>query len=331
MSNLRNLFGAVCARFRIPEQGMTEWDVLSRASVMAVDLLAVATKANATRDVAAQFPGTDEALRRAVGYRPLVTSLHVVRPFLFPRYYPEEWLQFVRPKDIRLWLEFRDVDSGELRGEFELRPEVRAHPTLDVALLFVNLDSVTGPKARPRPVARSLAEISMLQGMHSFQLEHDVAEGEELVFGGHVLNDQPHSEACKPRPAIYDGRVTHLLQSEQGLFLAKTETVLQAGMCGGPVLNRRGKCVGLIEGVVQNATASSASASSAPGVGVSDLAGGSRAGSDVPGPVVDGLAAVLPASAVEELLLSTLEGRAGERHHPPHDHLFGTGVDEVAA
>ena len=100
MRNAKNghhLFSAVCARFMLPDQGMTQYEVLSRASAFAIDLGALMHKAGiASGDI----PHDTPVLTTDGSYHPIATSLHVVRPFLFPRYYPDEWLQFIRPENI---------------------------------------------------------------------------------------------------------------------------------------------------------------------------------------------------------------------------------------
>ena len=49
---------------------------------------------------------------------------------------------------------------------------------------------------------------------------------------------------CHVKPSEPDTQ-TRVLQA-----FASTESVLEMGMCGGPVLNAAGKCVGATEGVV---------------------------------------------------------------------------------
>ena len=88
------------------------------------------------------------------------------------------------------------------------------------------------------------------------------------------------------------------------LLLAETEIVLQAGMCGGPVMDINGRCVGVVEGVVQN---------------IGDGTEGQEKPRDnVDGTLKDGLAAILPTATLEELMVDVLDKRAGERRHPPH-------------
>jgi len=49
-------------------------------------------------------------------------------------------------------------------------------------------------------------------------------------------------------PTVVSGSV--LGYTPHGQAFASTESVLEMGMCGGPVLNAAGKCVGATEGVV---------------------------------------------------------------------------------
>ena len=300
---------------------MTQYEVLSRGSAFALDLEAAARKANVARAAAGQppLPEDEHHLAETVGFHPIATSLHVVRPFLFIRYYPYEWLQYVRPENIRVSLEFRDNDSGFLVEEFPLLPRVLAHPTRDVAVLFVDLNAITGV-GLPTPevhMEKAVERIHFLQSCwkHAFA-EDDCSSskaGERLVFGGHLLNAEPNDEACQPRPAVVLGNVVRFVP-EADMLLADTEFTLGKGMCGGPVMNDRGECVGMIEGAVQDANNAKSSDNNNNNNGDdSSSSNGIR----------DGLAAVLPARVVEQLLMEALEGRGGERHHPLHDLIYG--------
>ena len=296
------LFGAVCARFMLPEQGMTHYDVLSRASALSLDLQSIARKANASLQPEEQLPDDDVRLMSLVGYHPIVTSLHVVRPFLFPKYYPEEWLQFIRPENIRVTLEFRDNDTGELVEEFPLLPQVVAHPTRDLALMVADLDAITGRQQEHIDMAAGLERLEFLEAVEKFSFveAQECKRGDRLLFGGHLLNTEPHEDDCLPQPSIITGEVVSVLPQPTDIVLASTEFVLQPGMCGGPCINKDGLCVGMIEGVVQNSGAEP------------------NANTDIR----DGLAAILPGTVVEELVLDVMRGGGGERHHPLHDELF---------
>ena len=241
-------------------------------------------------------------------YHPIATSLHVVRPFLFPRYYPDEWLQFIRPENIRVTLEFRETESGALVDEFPLVPKVYAHPTRDVAVMFADLQAISNASVsgenRDLDIVAVAGRVALLENCYKFKLATDegaCSPGDELAFGGHLLNTEPHEEDCVPLPAIVTGTMVRSFPPPQELILAETEVVLQPGMCGGPVVNQDGACVGMIEGVVQNAAAATIDSG------------------DSNDEVRDGMAAVMPASVVESLLLEAIDGRGGERHHPPHD------------
>ena len=98
-----------------------------------------------------------------------------------------------------------------------------------------------------------------------------------LTFHGHVLRagDSTIDTRLPSGGGSDDGDGTDVLvrRTVAGTFLAgapasqcfaRTEEVLQTGMCGGPVLNAAGRCVGIVEGVVQPppaATSSTAAAS----------------------------------------------------------------------
>jgi hypothetical protein len=58
------------------------------------------------------------------------------------------------------------------------------------------------------------------------------------------------------RPHVVAG--AFLVRSPAQQCFARTEELLEIGMCGGPVLDEAGKCVGVIEGVVPRPAAAAA-------------------------------------------------------------------------
>lgn len=129
--------------FRVPEQGMKRFEILSRASAFAVT--------------------SKRAPTNAVH---IVAALHVPCPFLFRNYYPLSdypWLSAVEDKHVRSRVEFRKVSSadpslprrrtplqppapqrgtGKLLGHFDLSQGIWAHHERCARL---------GPPPPPRP------------------------------------------------------------------------------------------------------------------------------------------------------------------------------------
>ena len=154
-----------------------------------------------------------------------VCSQHVLFPWLFPAYYAADKYPFVHlltERDVRVVV----GDSWQLNG---LR---RCHPTRDVCIVHSTADDIRQCK--------------------SPQLELDprpLAEGEPLTFHGHnistsvTLDEEPPMEA-RVVSGVFIGA------SSAGQCFAHTASELVIGMCGGPVLDGAGKCVGVVEGVV---------------------------------------------------------------------------------
>lgn len=95
MAQSSRLSLAFTSWFRVPEQGMTRFELLSRASAFAV--------------TAQRAPAT------AVH---IVAAMHVPCPYLFPNYYPPTeypWLAAVKDTHVESRVEFRKVRAGRPR------------------------------------------------------------------------------------------------------------------------------------------------------------------------------------------------------------------------
>lgn len=88
---------------------MQQYDILSRASVTPI-----------------QSTVTDRVH--------LLTSAHVLSPWLYRNYYPDEWLDFVTEKHTKYTLEIRNPE-GAILSQHSLSNEVFHHPTRDLACL----------------------------------------------------------------------------------------------------------------------------------------------------------------------------------------------------
>ena len=222
------LVPAVIAEFRVPEF-MDSWDVLSRGSC---------------------FPVRFNRRTR------WLCSRHVTHPHLHVENYYNDakrgggqnqgdlsWLREVRDEHIRLRMEWRSI-SGSHGLECTVGSESdaavvssRPHPDLDVAELILSHDE------------------DLLQGKLSeraFLLDANIEEKDCVSLIGHNL--------CVDESSILLG--TMIPNSERGRIELKSgfrmicstgKTVLQMGMCGGPVLTAdsdRPAVVGMIEGIL---------------------------------------------------------------------------------
>jgi hypothetical protein len=239
---------SLTSRFYHPAVAMAGWDVLSRASAFAV---------------AARSP--DAPVRHH-----LVVSAHVVRPFLFPAYYPADrypFLEVLGDDDIRCAVEVRDA-AGRPLAEVPLAGRIYVHPRRDIAVAHVadqaQLDAaLAAAGATLQPVTLAAAP---------------AGERQPLRFEGHVLRPLPPSaagstvaaaaaaavdvETALMLPTTVDGAL--LARSDAQTFATTGSAVLEMGMCGGPVLQLLradddgtgvGECVGVVEGVVPPAPA----------------------------------------------------------------------------
>jgi hypothetical protein len=270
MTSYGQYTASLSAWFCIPEQGMDGFEIMSRASAFLVkadvDSMKGAFPVGHESTMGARYAA--KAAKNAAGleFRPthhVVTSSHVVSPWLWPKYYPEEWLQFVNEQHTYYTLEVRDQD-GTFISQVECNPVTYHHPNKDLAILHLadeaeNLDLL-------RDTGYHVSELippSIRQDV-SFLMP-----GKGLKFAGHNVTDTAEDgrsnfppangvsvDSRKPIPTTVHGQVVH--KSEAQIF-CKTETVLTYGMCGGPVVVSEedgggglvnGQIAGMIEGIV---------------------------------------------------------------------------------
>jgi hypothetical protein len=244
----------VTAWFKISEQGMTRHEVLSQASAAAVS-------------------------NKSGSELWLFTSSHVVQPWRWRNYYPQEWIDFVRPEHCKYTLEIRDDKTGTVMETYRLDSDsLVSHPTRDVARLSLKADDeITWNKNKSRPiesVAFSKKELCVNDNVvvcgHAVEeFEYDSRESDlqnmHSMMGGdfhredYSCYDSAAGDAGlrfqMPR-AVMDSHFIACVGQQS--FLQTGNYVLVDGMCGGPVLDLEDPniCHGLIEGIVplQNPT-----------------------------------------------------------------------------
>ena len=104
----------VSSWFRVPEQGMDTFELLSRASGFLV-------------------PRTG-----GEGGVHIVTSAHVVHPFAFPNYYPPEehaWLGCVGERHVMTKFEVREHTEGRVIVSIDLHDKVFRHESRDICVV----------------------------------------------------------------------------------------------------------------------------------------------------------------------------------------------------
>ena len=195
----------------------------------------------------------------------IVTSSHVVSPWKWPRYYPEEWLQFVTEEHTHYTLEIRD-DTGVFISQVECNPVTYHHANKDLAVLHLadeqeNLSLLEDigyehiDLLAPRK-SKGLAVQGVLLDFYG----HNVSGGNKSE--GHSNFQSPSANPKKqenaddrlPVPLRVDGEIVHRT-SEQ--IFCKTSSVLTDGMCGGPVVmtsegedQKASRICGMVEGIV---------------------------------------------------------------------------------
>lgn len=209
----------VSSWFRIPEQGMDNFELLSRASGFMVPRA-----------------GGEDGVH-------IVTSAHVVHPFAFPNYYPPEehaWLRFVGERHVQTRFEIRERTEGRVIFSVDLHEKVFRHESRDICVVH--------PQDQPE-FLRELAKLEGGSRHHVLELEDDAAAGDkgEVMFVGHQIIEA--SGALQEQlPTVVPGSV--LGCTPNGQAFASTQSTLQMGMCGGAVMNARGRCIGATEGIV---------------------------------------------------------------------------------
>lgn len=295
---------AISVHFKQPALGMNDYEILSRATafLLSVDAkdpplppgpyghLEAAERKREEREYKNFFnrslptgPGRKmmdmgwmEFVPRE--YRPnvhVVCSSHVVSPYLWKDYYPQDWLSQVRPEHCKYTLEVFDPEdppSTEPKAQFDLNSQPFHHPEgKDLALLHFReeLDALK--------ILKSLG----VEVLYLRDNEKRFEKGEEVVFDGFVVTernpadketlDDPDDDTAtattiEPLPQQGDSekgnndedvRIFHpcreigkLAFHTEDRFFATTEEPLSEGMCGCPVLDKDGDCCGTVEGIV---------------------------------------------------------------------------------
>ena len=201
-------------------------------------------------------------------FRPLahvVAASHVLSPWMWKNYYPQPWLENITQDHVRYSVSVYDVekknlskDNNEPLATFGLNPYPIHHPSnMDLAL--VHLKSEEG--------ALKQMEALGVEMLHLTDNDRLFDKGDEVLFDGFEITED-HYEAMEKMNDQFetqkrtvesddDTRIFvpysitgNLIFSSPDRFLAKTETILPEGVCGGPVIDNDGKVCGVIEGIV---------------------------------------------------------------------------------
>lgn len=187
-----------------------------------------------------------------------VCSSHVLAPFLWKDYYPQEWLSKVNQEHCAYSIEVYDTESPEESlGKFALNPYPIHHPEgRDIA--FIHLQQEEENLKIMKQLGVKIHNMRDLDSIYN--------KGDEVAFDGCVVAEQnkadyddiAHSVGGNADSTSEDTRVFFPYQVSGFLnlhardrFFAKTEKPLPEGLCGGPVLDEDGLVCGVIEGIVE--------------------------------------------------------------------------------
>jgi len=226
MSKSKRFALSLSSWFCVPEQGMRDMEILCRASAFLV------------RSKDPQFKHRYHVL----------TASHVVAPWRFPKYYPDEWLQFVNEKHTHYTVELRHED-GVFMTQSELLPAAVHHASRDLAVLHLENESTVNDLLKNLGFeAADLRDAQLVPGEAVDFHGHEVVAPSSFGTGGNGNGsgssgsaDGEAMDARHPVPRIVSG--TYELETAHQAF-ARTKSLLTYGMCGGPVISRAGSGTG---------------------------------------------------------------------------------------
>lgn len=274
---------ALSVYFRHPDFGMKDFEILSRASafLLAVDPpepveepesmyshLDQAQKERAARklkeDYTMEPAGGPPRFVEDLGwlefcpqkFRPVVhcvAASHVLSPWAWKNYYPQDWLSQVGPEHCVYSLEVYDQESpNEALAKFGLSPSPIHDPSgRDLAIIHLKHEETALQHMKDLGVQ-----------VHYLRKDNSVFEkGEEVVFDGFNISEDSiaaqENIELKGKEPKEDTRVFFpysetgiLLAGSPDRFVATTPSPLPEGVCGGPVLDKEGKVCGIVEGIV---------------------------------------------------------------------------------
>lgn len=188
----------------------------------------------------------------------VVTSSHVLSPFLWKDYYPQEWLSSVRQEHCSYTLEVYDHESSSSENttldpliKLPLDSEPFHHPEgRDIALVHFRDE---------RESLKQLKELGV-EVLHLRSPEKRFQKGESVCFEGFAVQDDVIQDQDMPSPEDADFQDSRTFRpfAEHGTldfhsedrFFATTPRLLPGGLCGAPALDSDGKCCGTVEGIV---------------------------------------------------------------------------------
>jgi hypothetical protein len=278
---------ALSVYFKQPDLGMKDYEILSRASAFLLGIdpperkpegpyghLEILEERRKTREFQHRKKFTPaggegreimdlswlEFVPREV--RPqvhIVASSHVLSPFLWKDYYPQDWLTQVRQEHCTYALEVFDSEN----------------PNESLAKIGLDSTPFHHPEGRDISVIHFKEEESSLKTLKNLGVkiqylrspEKMYEKGETMYFDGYVVSEPNTADdqqyGSKPvnhgntNDKIEDLRVFYphkeigkLSFHTNDRFFATTPEPLPEGLCGAPVLDSDGELCGTVEGIV---------------------------------------------------------------------------------
>jgi hypothetical protein len=185
----------------------------------------------------------------------VVCSSHVLSPFLWRNYYPQDWLSQVRQEHCAYSVEVFDPEQpDQALAKLALNPAPYHNPEgRDIALVHFREEE---------------SSLKMLMGLgvevlHFRDADKLYQKGEELLFDGFVVSErnvadsEKFDDKTKEADPNEDHRVFYPHKQDGTLtfhtddrFFATTPEPLPEGLCGAPVLDNDGALCGTVEGIV---------------------------------------------------------------------------------
>ena len=204
----------------------------------------------------------------------VVASSHVVSPFLWKEYYPQDWLSVVRQEHCTYALEVYDNDSNAAANATAAN-----EPPKPLVKLALHPTPYHHPEGRDIALIHLKEEESSLKVLQNFGVdilylrdtEKLFQKGESMLFEGYSVEELNAEPAVTPAEAddfdsdsdLSDDEENEDLRvfqpyREQGelsfhtddRFFASTPKPLPEGLCGAPVLDSDGDLCGVVEGIV---------------------------------------------------------------------------------
>eukprot|EP00977_Amphora_coffeiformis_P021573 scaffold9512_cov181-Amphora_coffeaeformis.AAC.3 len=195
----------------------------------------------------------------------VVASSHVISPFLWKEYYPQDWLSVVRQEHCSYALEVYDSPAHaeqEPLLKLALHPTPYHHPEgRDIALIHLK------DEESALPLLKSVG----VDILYTREKEKLFQKGETMYFDGYAveepgsLQEEPAGTPAEDESDLSDDedeenedlRIFQPYHVEGQLsfhtddrFFAMTPKPLPEGLCGAPVLDREGDLCGVVEGIV---------------------------------------------------------------------------------